>query len=70
VPKCVSHVLNQMKESVIKAEVYAIFQRRKPAKTIPKLRMTLFQWKENDVAIVEGDLKANYNNNVAEKMSR
>jgi hypothetical protein len=62
-------VLKPMKESVIKAEVFGTVKRRKPAKTIPKSRMTLFQGEENDVAIVGDDLKANCNNKVAENMS-
>jgi hypothetical protein len=49
--------------------VFAIVKRRKPAETIPNSRMTLFQGEENDVAIVGGDLKANCNTKVAEKMS-
>jgi hypothetical protein len=69
VHKGVSHVLKPMKESVIKAEVFATVKRRKPNETIPKSRMTLFQGEENDVTIVGGDLKANCNNKVAEKMS-
>jgi hypothetical protein len=35
----------------------------------PKPRTALFQGEENDVAILEGDLKVNYNNKVAENMS-
>jgi hypothetical protein len=69
VHKDVSHVLKPMKESVIKAEVFAKVKRRKPAKTIPKSRMILFQGDENDVAIVGSDLKASCNNKVAETMS-
>jgi hypothetical protein len=69
VHKGVSHVLKPMKESVIMVEVFATVKRRKPAETIPKSRTTLFKGEENDVAIVGGDLKANCNNNVAEKMS-
>jgi hypothetical protein len=69
VHKSVSHVLKPMKESVIKAEVFATVKMRKHAETIPKSRKTLFQGEENDVAIVGGDLKANCNNNVTEKMS-
>jgi hypothetical protein len=69
VHKDVFHVSKPMKESVIKAEVFATVKRRKPAETIPKSRTTLFQGEENDVAIVGGDLKANCNNNVAETMS-
>jgi hypothetical protein len=66
VHKGVSHVLKPMKEYVIKAKVFAIVKRRKPAETILKSRMTLFRWEENDVAIVGGNLKANCNHNVAE----
>jgi hypothetical protein len=69
VHKGVSHVLKPMKESVIKAEVFATVKRRKPAKTIPKLRTTLFQGEENDVAIVGSDFKANCNKKVAKTMS-
>jgi hypothetical protein len=69
VHKGVSHVLKPMKESVIKAKVFATFKRREPTESILKLRTTLFQGEDNDVAIVVGDLKANCNNNVAEKMS-
>jgi hypothetical protein len=35
----------------------------------PKLRTTLFQGEENNVAILGGDLKVNCNNKVAENMS-
>jgi hypothetical protein len=69
VHKGVSHVLKPMKESVIKAGVFATVKRRIPAKTIPKSRMTFFQGEENDVAIVGGDWKANCNNKVAKTMS-
>jgi hypothetical protein len=69
VHKGVSHMLKPMKESVIKAEVFATVKRRKPAETIPKLRMTLFQGEGNDVTIIGRDLKANCNNKVAKKMS-
>jgi hypothetical protein len=69
VHKGVSHVLKPMKESVIKAKVFATVKRRKHAKTIPMSRMTFFQGEEDDVAIVGGDLKANCNNKVAETMS-
>jgi hypothetical protein len=67
VHKGVSHVLKPMEESVIKAVVFATVRRWKPVETIPKSRMTLFQGEENDVAIIGDDLKANYNNKVAEK---
>jgi hypothetical protein len=69
VHKGVSHVLKPMKESVIKVEVFATIKRRTPTETIPKLRRTLFQGEENDVAIVGDDLNANCNNKVAETMS-
>jgi hypothetical protein len=69
VHKGVSHVLKPMKEYVIKAEVFATVKRRKPTETISKSRMTLFQGEENEVAIIGGDLKANCNNKIAEKMS-
>jgi hypothetical protein len=69
VHKGVSHVLKPMKESVIKAEVFATVKRGKPAKTIPKLRTTLFQGEENDVAIVGSDFKANCNKKVDKTMS-
>jgi hypothetical protein len=36
--KGVSHVLKPMKESVIKAMVFARVRRRKPAETIPKVK--------------------------------
>jgi hypothetical protein len=64
VHKGVSHVLMPMKESVIKAEVFATVTRRKPTETIPKSRTSLFQGEENDVAIVGGDLEDNCNNKV------
>jgi hypothetical protein len=67
--KGVSHVLKPMKESVTKVKVFATVKRRKPAKSIPKLRTTLFQGEENDVAIVGDDLKAKCNNKVVETMS-
>jgi hypothetical protein len=67
VHKGVSHVLKPMKESVIKAKVFATVKRTKPAETIPKLSATLFQGEEKDVAIAGVDLKANCNNKVAEK---
>jgi hypothetical protein len=41
--KGVSHVLKPMKESVIKAMVFARVRRRKPAETIPTSRVTSFQ---------------------------
>jgi hypothetical protein len=62
-------VLKPMKESVTKVKVFATVKRRKPAKSIPKLRTTLFQGEENDVAIVGDDLKAKCNNKVVETMS-
>jgi hypothetical protein len=65
----VSHVLKPIKESIIKAKVFVTVKSRKPAKTIPMSRMTLFQGEENDVAIVGDDLKANCNSKVAEIMS-
>jgi hypothetical protein len=61
-------VLKPMEEPSIKAVVLAIVKRRNPSETNPKSRATLFQGEENDVAIVGGDLKANCNNKVAEKM--
>jgi hypothetical protein len=62
-------VLKPIKESIIKAKVFVTVKSRKPAKTIPMSRMTLFQGEENDVAIVGDDLKANCNSKVAEIMS-
>jgi hypothetical protein len=62
VHKGVSHVLKPMKELVLKAEVFTTVKRRKPAESISKSRMTLFQGEENDAAIVGIDLMANCNN--------
>jgi hypothetical protein len=52
VHKGVSHVLKPMKESIIKAQMFATVKRWKPVETIPKSRTTLFQGEENDVATV------------------
>jgi hypothetical protein len=64
--KSLSHVLKPMIETAIKVHIFAAMRKTKkdPPMDTPKPRTALFHGKENDVAILGGDLKANCNNKV------